>query len=135
MAPAATLTELASVHDLNAGDLIATGTPAGCAARAPGKLTMFIFRHLLSEATKWRLFIAQGAEEPGVPATRRPHQRLDPHRRRRDRSGRADDGHHHGLTGARVSSMAADERDRLFARAVWNGSHGPATACRSTPTC
>ena len=27
-APAATLTELASVHDLNAGDLIATGTPA-----------------------------------------------------------------------------------------------------------
>ena len=34
--PAATLTELAALHDLNAGDLIATGTPAGCAARAPG---------------------------------------------------------------------------------------------------
>ena len=85
--PAATLTELASVHDLNAGDLIATGTPAGCAARAPGKLTMFIFRHLVSEATKWRLFIQKGRKQPGVPSTRRPHQRGHPHRRRHDRFG------------------------------------------------
>ena len=58
-APAATLTELASVHDLNAGDLIATGTPAGCAARAPGRLAMFVLRHFVSEATKWRLFVAK----------------------------------------------------------------------------
>ena len=35
-APAATLTELASMHELDAGDLIASGTPAGCAARSPG---------------------------------------------------------------------------------------------------
>ena len=30
-----TLTELSSVHDLHAGDLIATGTPAGCALSVP----------------------------------------------------------------------------------------------------
>jgi 2-keto-4-pentenoate hydratase/2-oxohepta-3-ene-1,7-dioic acid hydratase in catechol pathway len=58
--PAATLTELASMHDMHAGDLIATGTPAGCAARAPGKLTMFVLRHFMSEAGKWRAFIAKG---------------------------------------------------------------------------
>ncbi|MBV8470706.1 MAG: fumarylacetoacetate hydrolase family protein [Burkholderiaceae bacterium] len=62
--PAATLTELAAMHDVHAGDLIATGTPAGCAARAPGKLTMFILKHLMSEATKWRLFIKKGASNP-----------------------------------------------------------------------
>jgi 2,4-didehydro-3-deoxy-L-rhamnonate hydrolase len=62
--PAATLTELASVHDLNAGDLIATGTPAGCAVRAPGKLTMFIFRHFVSEGAKWRLFIQKNRNNP-----------------------------------------------------------------------
>ena len=73
-APAATLTELASVHDLNAGDLIATGTPAGCAARAPGKLTMFIFRHFMSEATKWRLFVGAGRKNP---AYLRPGDRIN----------------------------------------------------------
>ena len=62
--PAATLTELASLHDMRAGDLIATGTPAGCAARAPGKAAMFVMRHFMSDATKWRLFIAKGRENP-----------------------------------------------------------------------
>ena len=71
--PAATLTELAALHDLNAGDLIATGTPAGCAARAPGKLTMFVLRHLVSEATKWRLFIGKGRKNP---AYLRPGDRI-----------------------------------------------------------
>ncbi|MEO1059861.1 MAG: fumarylacetoacetate hydrolase family protein [Actinomycetota bacterium] len=33
--PAATLTELSSVQDWRAGDLLATGTPGGCALRAP----------------------------------------------------------------------------------------------------
>jgi 2,4-diketo-3-deoxy-L-fuconate hydrolase len=63
-APAATLTELASIQDLAAGDLIATGTPAGCAARAPGKAAMFVMRHFMSDATKWRLFIAKGRDNP-----------------------------------------------------------------------
>jgi 2-keto-4-pentenoate hydratase/2-oxohepta-3-ene-1,7-dioic acid hydratase in catechol pathway len=72
-APAATLTELASVHDLNAGDLIATGTPAGCAARAPGRLAMFVLRHFVSEATKWRLFVAKNRSNP---AYLRPGDRI-----------------------------------------------------------
>jgi 2-keto-4-pentenoate hydratase/2-oxohepta-3-ene-1,7-dioic acid hydratase in catechol pathway len=71
--PAATLTELASLQDLNPGDLIATGTPAGCAARAPGKLTMFILKHLLSDAGKWRMFIGKGRSNP---AYLRPGDRI-----------------------------------------------------------
>ncbi|HSW20991.1 MAG TPA: fumarylacetoacetate hydrolase family protein [Ramlibacter sp.] len=62
--PAATLTELAALHDLRAGDLVATGTPSGCAARAPGKAAMFVMRHFMSDATKWRLFIAKGRKNP-----------------------------------------------------------------------
>jgi 2-keto-4-pentenoate hydratase/2-oxohepta-3-ene-1,7-dioic acid hydratase in catechol pathway len=58
--PAATLTELAALHDLSAGDLIATGTPAGCAARAPGRLAMFIVKHFMDDAAKWRMFIRKG---------------------------------------------------------------------------
>jgi 2-keto-4-pentenoate hydratase/2-oxohepta-3-ene-1,7-dioic acid hydratase in catechol pathway len=72
-APAATLTELAAMHDVRAGDLIATGTPAGCAARSPGKLPMFIARHFLSEAGKWRMFIAKGQRNP---AYLRPGDRI-----------------------------------------------------------
>ena len=71
--PAATLTELAAMHDLHAGDLIATGTPAGCAARAPGKLAMFVLKHLLSEAGKWRIFIRKGSSNP---AYLRPGDRI-----------------------------------------------------------
>jgi 2-keto-4-pentenoate hydratase/2-oxohepta-3-ene-1,7-dioic acid hydratase in catechol pathway len=71
--PAATLTELASLQDVQAGDLIATGTPAGCAARAPGKLTMFVLRHLMSEPAKWRAFIAKGL---GNPMYLRPGDRI-----------------------------------------------------------
>ena len=62
--PAATLTELAALQDLNPGDLVATGTPAGCAARAPGKLTMFILKHFMSDAGKWRAFIGKGRSNP-----------------------------------------------------------------------
>lgn len=62
--PAATLTELAQLQDLFAGDLIATGTPAGCALRAPGKAVMFIFKHFVSDATKWKLFIGKNASNP-----------------------------------------------------------------------
>lgn len=72
-APAATLTELAAMHDVHAGDLIATGTPAGCAARAPGRMAMFVLRHLVSDATKWHLFIRKGVTNP---AYLRPGDRL-----------------------------------------------------------
>jgi 2,4-diketo-3-deoxy-L-fuconate hydrolase len=62
--PHQTLSELSGVHDLHAGDLIATGTPAGCAARAPGKLPMFLARHFISDATKWKLFVRKGQQDP-----------------------------------------------------------------------
>jgi len=71
--PAATLTELAALQDLNPGDLIATGTPAGCAARAPGKAAMFILKHLMSDAGKWRMFIRKGHSNP---AYLRPGDRI-----------------------------------------------------------
>ncbi len=71
--PAATLTELAALQDLNPGDLIASGTPAGCAARAPGKLAMFILKHLMSDAGKWKAFIGNGRSNP---AYLRPGDRI-----------------------------------------------------------
>ena len=63
-APHQTLTELSALQDLHAGDLIATGTPAGCAAKAPNKLVYFVMNHLLSPATKWKLFIQKGLANP-----------------------------------------------------------------------
>lgn len=63
-APHQTLTELSALQDLHAGDLIATGTPAGCAAKAPGKLVYFVMNHLLSPAAKWKLFIHKGLANP-----------------------------------------------------------------------
>ncbi len=71
--PAATLTELATVHDVSAGDLIATGTPAGCAARAPSKAAMFISKHFLNDTTKWRMFVERGRKDP---AYLRPGDRI-----------------------------------------------------------
>ena len=72
-APAPTLTELANLQDLFAGDLIATGTPAGCAARAPGRAIMFAFKHFFSDAGKWKLFVQKNA---GNPAYLRPGDQL-----------------------------------------------------------
>jgi 2-keto-4-pentenoate hydratase/2-oxohepta-3-ene-1,7-dioic acid hydratase in catechol pathway len=54
--PAETLTELSGIHDVYVGDLLATGTPAGCALNipSPGKQR---FAALLPEAAKWKLFM------------------------------------------------------------------------------
>lgn len=62
--PHQTLTELAGLQDLHPGDLIATGTPGGCAARAPGKLGLLVFRHVLTETQRWRLFQRLQAKNP-----------------------------------------------------------------------
>jgi 2-keto-4-pentenoate hydratase/2-oxohepta-3-ene-1,7-dioic acid hydratase in catechol pathway len=62
--PHQTLTEISALHDLRPGDLIATGTPAGCAARAPGKLAMWVLKHLMSDRDKWRVFINKGMDNP-----------------------------------------------------------------------
>jgi 2,4-diketo-3-deoxy-L-fuconate hydrolase len=53
--PAETLTELSLIADLNVGDLILTGTPAGCAMRAPSA-NMQRLGGLLKEAKKWQMF-------------------------------------------------------------------------------
>ena len=54
--PVVTLNELAGVQDLQPGDLIATGTPAGCALSIPSPVKMRIAA-LLPEAKKWALFL------------------------------------------------------------------------------
>jgi 2-keto-4-pentenoate hydratase/2-oxohepta-3-ene-1,7-dioic acid hydratase in catechol pathway len=54
--PAETLTELSGVHDLHVGDLIATGTPSGCALSVPSPAKQRIAA-LLPEAAKWRMFM------------------------------------------------------------------------------
>lgn len=54
--PAETLSELSAVQDLAAGDLIATGTPAGCALTVPSPAKQRVAA-LLPEATKWKMFL------------------------------------------------------------------------------
>jgi len=54
--PAATLTELSGLQDLFAGDLIATGTPAGCALRIPSPSKQRLAA-LLPARKRWELFI------------------------------------------------------------------------------
>lgn len=54
--PAETLSELSGVQDFVAGDLIATGTPAGCALAVPSRGKQKIAA-LLPEATKWKMFL------------------------------------------------------------------------------
>ena len=54
--PAETLSELSGVQDLYVGDLLSTGTPAGCALSvpSPGKQRLAA---LLPEAVKWKAFM------------------------------------------------------------------------------
>lgn len=54
--PAETLTELSGVHDLYTGDLLATGTPAGCALSIPSPAKQKIAA-LLPESVKWKVFM------------------------------------------------------------------------------
>lgn len=61
--PAETLTELSGVHDFDAGDLLATGTPAGCALSVPSPAKQRIAA-LLPEANKWALFFKLQAKRP-----------------------------------------------------------------------
>jgi 2-keto-4-pentenoate hydratase/2-oxohepta-3-ene-1,7-dioic acid hydratase in catechol pathway len=54
--PAETLTELSAVQNLYVGDLISTGTPAGCALSVPSPARQRIAA-LLPERLKWKMFI------------------------------------------------------------------------------
>ncbi|MBF5014538.1 fumarylacetoacetate hydrolase family protein [Burkholderia pseudomultivorans] len=61
--PAETITELSGVQDLSAGDLLATGTPSGCALSIPSPAKQRIAA-LLPEQLKWRMFEKVQAERP-----------------------------------------------------------------------
>jgi 2,4-diketo-3-deoxy-L-fuconate hydrolase len=61
--PAETLTELSAVQDFAAGDLLATGTPAGCALRVPSPAVVKLLG-LLPAAKRWELF---GRSQAGRP--------------------------------------------------------------------
>jgi 2-keto-4-pentenoate hydratase/2-oxohepta-3-ene-1,7-dioic acid hydratase in catechol pathway len=61
--PAATLTELSGVHDFEPGDLLSTGTPAGCALAVPSPLKQRIAA-LLPEKKKWDLFFKSQSKRP-----------------------------------------------------------------------
>lgn len=54
--PSETLTEVSGVHDLFAGDLISTGTPAGCALSVPSPAMQKVGA-LLPEKKKWQAFM------------------------------------------------------------------------------
>jgi 2,4-didehydro-3-deoxy-L-rhamnonate hydrolase len=53
--PAETLNELSGVQDFAAGDLIATGTPAGCALSIPSPLKLRLVS-ALGDRFRWKLF-------------------------------------------------------------------------------
>jgi 2-keto-4-pentenoate hydratase/2-oxohepta-3-ene-1,7-dioic acid hydratase in catechol pathway len=53
--PAETLTELSRIQDFDAGDLLSTGTPAGCALAVPSPSKQRVAQ-LLPEKTRWELF-------------------------------------------------------------------------------
>lgn len=59
--PAETITELSAVHDFSPGDLIATGTPAGCALTVPSPAKQKLAA-LIPEAVKWKLFLKMQSE-------------------------------------------------------------------------
>ncbi|WP_341318429.1 fumarylacetoacetate hydrolase family protein [Paraburkholderia sp. IMGN_8] len=61
--PAETLTELSTIHDLRTGDLLATGTPSGCALSIPSPEKQRAAAQL-PEAEKWRLFLKMQEERP-----------------------------------------------------------------------
>lgn len=61
--PAETLTELSGVQDFAVGDLLATGTPAGCALAAP-KPIMQKIAGLMPESKKWEIFTKMQLKRP-----------------------------------------------------------------------
>jgi 2-keto-4-pentenoate hydratase/2-oxohepta-3-ene-1,7-dioic acid hydratase in catechol pathway len=54
--PAETLSELSTFSDLSPGDVLLTGTPAGCALRAPPRLVRNVMQLVLSEPQLWATF-------------------------------------------------------------------------------
>jgi 2-keto-4-pentenoate hydratase/2-oxohepta-3-ene-1,7-dioic acid hydratase in catechol pathway len=86
--PAETLTELSRVQDFDAGDLLSTGTPAGCALAVPTPAKQRVAA-LLPERTKWALFAKLQAKRPYLQPGDRVTARI------RSRDGRIDLGEQH----------------------------------------
>lgn len=61
--PAETLSEISQISDLDPGDLILTGTPAGCAMQAPPAAVVRL-SGLLPEPVKWKLFVKMQKKKP-----------------------------------------------------------------------
>lgn len=60
--PAATLTEISSFMDLNAGDLVLTGTPGGVIVKAPSKFKQGIATWLMTNEKKVEIFRKKKAD-------------------------------------------------------------------------
>ena len=61
--PAETITELTTFADIAAGDVLLTGTPAGCALRVPPPAVRRIVQ-LLPERQFWKLFLKSQSRRP-----------------------------------------------------------------------
>jgi 2-keto-4-pentenoate hydratase/2-oxohepta-3-ene-1,7-dioic acid hydratase in catechol pathway len=62
--PAETITELSTFCDVAPGDVLLTGTPAGCALRAPPPLARKLMQLVLSEPQLWSTFTRMQARRP-----------------------------------------------------------------------
>lgn len=62
--PAETLTELSTFTDLSPGDVVLTGTPAGCALRTPPPLLRRLMQALLPEPQLWASFVRTQSRRP-----------------------------------------------------------------------
>ena len=63
--PAETITELSTFSDVAPGDVLLTGTPAGCALRAPPPLVGRLMRAVLPERALWATFARAQAKRGG----------------------------------------------------------------------
>ena len=86
--PAETITELSQFNDVAFGDVLLTGTPAGCALRVPGPLVRKLMHLLLPEKKFWAAFRLGPGTKPEIPAARRRHDADHRQRRSRHRSRR-----------------------------------------------
>ena len=62
--PAETITELSTFSDLAPGDVLLTGTPAGCALRVPPRLMRSVMQLVFSEPQLWATFTRLQARRP-----------------------------------------------------------------------
>jgi len=62
--PAETLTELSTIMDLHAGDLILTGTPAGVALHTPGPLVQKLTSLFMSRQKRMDIFVKSQLQNP-----------------------------------------------------------------------